>query len=757
MPAAPSPDNAPPLADARGSVTAGSQALQQAILAGFQDRLEPRPVPLHYRLGLFAAAIMMVLLPVVYVGLIVLVCCGVYWHATHGLVLFEGHGSGKAALLMYVGPLVAGGILVLFMIKPLFARAAKRQKARTVSPSSEPLLYQFIARLCRTVGAPMPREIQVDCQVNASAGFRRGLLSMLGSDLALTIGLPLAAGLSLREFAGVLAHEFGHFAQGAGMRMTYVVRSINLWFARVVYDRDEWDEALTQWSHELDIRIGVIFYVARLFVWLTRRILWVLMLIGHGVSCFLLRQMEYDADRMETALAGSKSFEATVHKLGELSVATQATFGILRESWAEGRLADDLTAMILARRRDMPREVGAEIEKMIAASQTGLFDTHPADADRIAAARRASAPGSYALPEGAGTAADAVPATVLFSHFEELSKAATADFYRENIGNQVKPGNLVPTAALLQQQSKEEEAGKLLERYFQAQLSRLRPVPLPAIFLKAPDDNAAAVGVLQAARERMLQSLAACRPALKEYDAKEKVLVGRALHSAATKVDLKALGVSPLALAGPQAELRAVRARQEELARAMEPFETSAGERLLAALNLLLVPEIAQQIPNAAELRAEAERLLPVLMLLNKALPELNELAVEHHAIMLLLQSLERNRNDEAYGGVLTSKLNLIHNHLQKVAERLGQVPYPFEHVEKQTTVRQFAVPGVPPLQTADALLSASGEALDKLFTLYFRILSHLATAAEAVERAAGLPPLPEPPKENTKAADTVS
>ncbi len=38
--------------------------------------------------------------------------------------------------------------------------------------------------------------------------------SLWGNDLVLTIGLPLVAGLSAKEFAGILAHEFGHFTQG---------------------------------------------------------------------------------------------------------------------------------------------------------------------------------------------------------------------------------------------------------------------------------------------------------------------------------------------------------------------------------------------------------------------------------------------------------------------------------------------------------------------------------------------------------------
>jgi len=79
---------------------------------------------------------------------------------------------------------------------------------------------------------------------------------MPGNDLVLAAGLPLVAWLSLRQFAGVLAHEFGHFSQGAGMRPTYVIRSISHWFTRVIYERDEWDDKLVQWSEGTDASGG---------------------------------------------------------------------------------------------------------------------------------------------------------------------------------------------------------------------------------------------------------------------------------------------------------------------------------------------------------------------------------------------------------------------------------------------------------------------------------------------------------------------
>src|SRR5262249_52685544 len=160
----------------------------------------------------------------------------------------------------------------------------------TLDPKAEPLLFAFVQKICALVGAPKPSRIDVDCQANASAGLRRGLWSR---DLVLTIGLPLVSGLDMRQFAGVLAHEFGHFAQGAGMRLSYVIRNINFWFARVVYERDAWDQKLDQTARGSDLRIGVVLHAARGCVWVSRRILWALMQAGHAISCFMLRQMEY--------------------------------------------------------------------------------------------------------------------------------------------------------------------------------------------------------------------------------------------------------------------------------------------------------------------------------------------------------------------------------------------------------------------------------------------------------------------------------
>ena len=294
-----------------------------------------------YRLGLVAVALAMLLLPILYIGLIVLAGAGVWWHLTTNSWILSGSGT-IWRLIPYAGPAVAGVVLMFFMIKPILAKPAKGQEPIPVLPEAEPRLLAFIEQICGQITAPVPRRVQVDCRVNASAGFMAGRFRLLKRDLLLTIGLPLAAGLSVRELGGVLAHEFGHFAQGGGMRLTAVVLGINAWFGRVVYERDQWDERLDEWGKDVDWRLAVVVLMARGSVWASRRLLAGLMFAGHAMSCFMARQMEYDANSYEIKLAGSVTFARTCARLRELNVGAQVGYNDLREGWQQRRLPSNL-------------------------------------------------------------------------------------------------------------------------------------------------------------------------------------------------------------------------------------------------------------------------------------------------------------------------------------------------------------------------------------------------------------------------------
>src|SRR5437899_4380553 len=133
----------------------------------------------------------------------------------------------------------------------------------------------------------MPLRIFLVGRLTASSWFRLGVWSLFGNDLVLMIGVPIVAGLNLREFAGVVAHEFGHFTQGFGMRLSYVIRSINGWFARVVYQRDQWDVWLEEMGKTEVWWITLAVVGAQVAVWFSRLLLTALMFAGHAIGCFM--------------------------------------------------------------------------------------------------------------------------------------------------------------------------------------------------------------------------------------------------------------------------------------------------------------------------------------------------------------------------------------------------------------------------------------------------------------------------------------
>jgi Peptidase family M48 len=419
---------------------------QQELLASFREPfLRPRP-RFSYRVGILLISLTMVVLPLVYLAFIALVGFGVYYHAVNHTWLLEmGRGRSRAFFaLAYAAPLIAGPIAVFFMFKPLLARPSRQERYRSLRRESEPLLFAFIDRICDDVGAPRPKRIDVDCSVNASASFRRGVLSMIGRDMVLTVGLPLAAGLTLREFGGVMAHELGHFAQGMGMRMSYLVRTIVEWFVRVVYQRDQWDDWLEETAQELDFRIGWIFLVAQLFVMVGRGTLWVLFHIGLTISGIMLRQMEFDADRHECCFAGTRAFASTIRKLHLLNAASQVAHVQLSASLDLRKLVDNYPGLISFHAGKMAQEALPHIEKAIGESKTGWFDSHPSDKDRITAAENLASQGIFHSDR---------PAADLFTDFSAQAEAATWDLYLGYFGPKVPRTALQPLREFLATQA----------------------------------------------------------------------------------------------------------------------------------------------------------------------------------------------------------------------------------------------------------------------------------------------------------------
>jgi hypothetical protein len=163
--------------------------------------------------------------------------------------------------------------------------------------------------------------------------------------------------------------------------------------------------------------------------------------VGHALSCLLLRQMEFDADRYEARLAGAEAFAETGRQLLLLGLATDGALALAQDSWNRtGRLPDDLSTLIRAVSACISPGEFRNLEKELQKRKSGLFDTHPAHGERLASVRRENAAGVFHL-EG--------PATGLFKDFPKLSRAVTLDFYRRVLGKRVRRDVLVPVTVFL--------------------------------------------------------------------------------------------------------------------------------------------------------------------------------------------------------------------------------------------------------------------------------------------------------------------
>jgi Zn-dependent protease with chaperone function len=548
----------------------------------FAGTIEPTRLPAAYRFGLVIVGATMLLLPLLYLGSIALTARAVWWHLTTNAGILAGRGNAQGRLLVYLGPALIGAVLMFFMVKPILARPSRERDPIPLDPGAEPVLIAFVQAICRQIRAPMPRRVQVDCAVNASAGFmRQGVAGVLSNDLVLTIGLPLVAGLTVRQLGGVLAHEFGHFAQGGGMRLTAIVRGVNAWFARVVFERDEWDLRLEEWAKNLDGRVAILLWLAKGAIWVSRQMLRGLMLTGHAISCFMLRQMEFDADSYEIKITGSETFGQTSRRMREMNVGAQFGYADLRSSLRTGKLPSHLPAFVVQRTSCVPGDVLDQVRNT-ADERTGMFDTHPCDADRLRAARKAAAPGVMAGGHG--------PATALFRNFEALSAAATRHHYEHDLGIGLEAVALIDTEEAMRHSSTRDQQREAFQAFFGASASPRRPLVIPESVLEWRDRDRLRA-VWSESRRRMTGHAAGVAEQYREFEALEEkrdaVFTARELFAAGfSKLKAEEFELPDGTPDGVRKADHEYEARQRSLIRALDGFEASARHRLAAALAL---------------------------------------------------------------------------------------------------------------------------------------------------------------------------
>lgn len=652
------------------SLTATQKSISEAFIA---DKIPSLPLSWLYRFALGLTAIAMVLLPLIYLGFIGAVAWGLWKWKEIAVEMMEGKVN-FFILLIVATPFLTGLVVICFMLKPLLARRPKQANEHILIPGEHPLLEDFINRVCHAVGAPVPRRIKITADVNAAAGSSGGLFHLLTKRLDLTIGLPIAT-LPLQSFGGIMAHEFGHFAQGGGMALSYVIRSINLWFARVVYERDAWDEQLDDYSTNMgDWRLQIPLLICRFAVWLSRQLLWVLMHIGHYISCFAMRQMEYNADACEAAFSGSRQFARTCREMTMLNIGNSHAMKIAQMALRENQLPKSLPQLAHQRTLSLSQEEQQAIWANVLEAKTSLAATHPSDASRIEAASALNLRGIFSSD---------LPATVLFTNYESLCEECSVRFYKHEVGLNIKQVMIVDHAELTKKMETLHQEYESLAHFFFNRINLSRPwIPICPDFaspVPAPE-------VYHVLREQLFEQSEWMGLVFEAFDREERKYYKAAqawvLLSAGYRIQLREFGIAQhnvFSAASAMNDAKLAMAAQRER---IKPFETLALSTLQAGCLIACAGNRNRQLEwkKLADVAAKFDTLLPDFETIRLAL-------TRHHA-------LEENSQNEVPGLRSTAEKNSLQTQhaLESIAEITQTIPALFSDPSEHQTLSSIVI-----------------------------------------------------------------
>lgn len=722
----------------------------------FRGQWRPVHRSLIYRVSLVAVALLMLLIPLIYLAMISGIAYGTYWYATHmgsyffhtakdvGSGLHSARSQGRASLLIvtfgYIAPIVLGGFVLISMLKSLLAPSGEERESYTLERHEEPVVYAFIEAMCVRMGAPVPHRIDVFADANATAGMEGGLLGFLfRRRMVLGIGMPLVAGMNLPQFAGVMAHEFGHFCQGGGMLATLIVNSIRNWLIRLVFHRDAWDFWLLEAAAETGNAALVLFAVVCTWIsFIARLLFFPLLLLGELLYMILSRQMEYDADLHQARFSGSAAFEQMCRRLVDLVSAYESVSLDIRSYLRKKEVPDDLPALVAM----TAATVSSDVRERNARSRrkTGLFDTHPSEASRIARAQAAAEPGIFASDQ---------PARVLFRDFYGACKKATYATLKAELGRAFYGVTMVPVAGVAKEHEAHAERMSLASRFLGYEPPDWRPVFPNASELQGFDDPKKGVAMIKAGRSRVAElSAEATAAAARFRSADREELAARGA------IGFLDLNIGPLpksvdleARTRPAIGLSQVRA--QETMRQASPILDEAAEhaslRLIGGLRLLHTKGAERYVPDAEKLRKRSSHLYRTLVALRSVLPTMAS-AREDLAIAEIFAGVNIKTHERFIE--IKKKLNPIAERLRGRIEDIrrdtGSVQYPFENPSGQINLAQRLVDQTVGMGDLDAIASAASSALTRYPAENRRVLAELIEIALIVERAFSKPATPK-------------
>jgi Zn-dependent protease with chaperone function len=287
----------------------------------------------------------------------------------------------------------ATATLAVGLIYPLWqiARAGVTQPPGAVLDEEQaPALWTLVRDVAAAVGTRPPDEIRLTDEVNAGVWEDAGRIGLGRGRRCLYLGVPLLVSIDDRQLMALLAHEMGHYAQGHTV------------FGAIVYRGGRsMRETIDRVGPNRAGGVVLSAFAAVYFL----------------VALTVMRSMEYAADRAAVRMAGPIATRSLLTSIPILAATWDDTLwryiATAEEDTAGDRYdqADLIDAFIHAERSEArPRE-------------RTPWDSHPPDADRLAAI------GDEPVPGGAGSG----PAVDLVGDRGALTAALTTEAFAARV------------------------------------------------------------------------------------------------------------------------------------------------------------------------------------------------------------------------------------------------------------------------------------------------------------------------------------
>ncbi len=267
-------------------------------------------LPASYKFKAFLAILGILFFFISYAAMVAGMTYLVYWAFSYDMM-----SVNRVTILLKIGAIAGSVMLLVFTLK--FILKLKNHKAENrikLKKNEQTDLWMFVDKICAQTGAPKPKNIYLDPDVNAYVQYSNVWLSLfLPVRKELTIGMGLVSCLNLSEFRAVVAHEFGHFAQRSMKIGSYII-SANTIIHDMIYTRDRFDNILDQWRAS-DLRLAFPAWIITPVIWIIRQTLALFYQFLNLMYGLLSREMEFNADKVAVSTSGSDAIVSALWKL----------------------------------------------------------------------------------------------------------------------------------------------------------------------------------------------------------------------------------------------------------------------------------------------------------------------------------------------------------------------------------------------------------------------------------------------------------